>query len=105
MRLNDLSFTISSSRFTGILGPSGAGKSTLLHALAGLQAPYRGKVLVDGEDIYAHSTSHAFGLVPQEDIVHRELTVSEALRFSARLRLPAATPAIEIQKLTLANDG
>ncbi len=101
LRLDDLTFTISSSRFTGILGPSGAGKSTLLHALAGLHAPLRGKVLVDGEDIYATDTPRAFGLVPQEDIVHRELKVAEALRFSARLRLPAATPSIEIQKLIL----
>jgi energy-coupling factor transporter ATP-binding protein EcfA2 len=40
-------------------------------------------------------------LVPQEDIVHQELTVAQALRFSARLRLPADTPDVEIQKLIL----
>ncbi len=37
--------------------------------------------------------------MPQDDIVHRELTVAEALFFSAQLRLPAGTPDLEIRKL------
>ncbi len=98
-QLDRLSFTIPPSQFTGILGPSGAGKTTLLHILAGLRSPADGKVLVNGEDSHAHARS--FGLVPQEDIVHRQLTVGQALRFSAQLRLPASTPGIQIQKLIL----
>ncbi len=89
------------AQFTGILGPSGAGKSTLLNVLAGLRTPTEGRVLVDGEDLYAGGSQRSFGYVPQEDIVHPELTVAQALRFSARLRLAASTPPAEIQKLII----
>jgi lipoprotein-releasing system ATP-binding protein len=40
-----------------IIGPSGAGKSTLLHILGGLDAPSKGKVLFDSQDLYALSDS------------------------------------------------
>ncbi len=99
--LDAITLHIPPAQFTGIIGPSGAGKSTLLNTLAGLDAPEAGAVLVDGEDIYATRGVHSFGFVPQEDIVHPELSVAQALRFSARLRLSAATPAVEIQKLIL----
>src|SRR5205085_234594 len=89
--LDEVSFSIAASQFAGILGPSGAGKSTLLHALAGLEKPDAGEVLVDGEDIYIQEHARSFGYVPQEDIVHPELTVADALRFSARLRLSRTT--------------
>jgi len=101
MILDDINLAIPASRFVGIIGPSGAGKSSLLNTLSGLRAPERGAVFVDGEDIYSGYDPRSFGFVPQEDIVHPELTVSEALRFSARLRLPAHTPPLEIQKLVL----
>lgn len=97
--LDDIRLTIPPSRFVGIIGPSGAGKSSLLTTLSGLRAPEAGAVLVDGRDIYSDHGARSFGFVPQEDIVHAELTVAEALRFSARLRLPASTPPLEIHKL------
>ena len=97
--LDDFTFTIPPSRFVGIIGPSGAGKSSLLHAVAGLRQPTAGVVLVDGENVYGSHAAPSFGFVPQDDIVHPELTVIEALRFSALLRLPRATPRIEMEKL------
>ncbi|MEO7318634.1 MAG: FHA domain-containing protein [Chthoniobacteraceae bacterium] len=97
--LDDFTFTIPPSRFVGIIGPSGAGKSSLLHAIAGLRAPTAGVVLVDGENVYDSQAAPSFGFVPQDDIVHPELTVIEALRFSALLRLPRATPRAEMEKL------
>ncbi len=99
--LDNVSLEIAPSRFVGIIGPSGAGKSSLLHAVSGLSKPDTGQVLTDGTDVYAKGALPSFGFVPQEDIVHPELTVIEALRFSARLRLPKGTPKIEIQKLLL----
>ena len=99
--LDEVNVTIPASRFVGIIGPSGAGKSTLLNALAGLQKPQSGTVEADGADVYAVNAAPSFGFVPQEDIVHLELTVLEALRFSARLRLPRGTPPLELQKLLI----
>ncbi|MDR3406424.1 MAG: FHA domain-containing protein [Chthoniobacter sp.] len=99
--LDDVALTIPASRFVGIIGPSGAGKSSLLTTLSGLRAPEAGQVLVNGKDIYAGHEAQSFGFVPQEDIVHAELTVDQALRYSARLRLPAGTPPREIDKLLL----
>jgi ABC-type multidrug transport system ATPase subunit len=97
--LDDIALTIPASRFVGIIGPSGAGKSSLLTTLSGLRAPNRGNVLVNGRNIYSGHEPQSFGFVPQEDIVHGELTVNQALRFSAWLRLPAGTPQREIDKL------
>ena len=99
--LDNISIHVPASRFIGIIGPSGAGKSSLLRVLSGMGAPDEGVVLVDGEDIYSNDDERSFGFVPQEDIVHPELIVSTALRYSARLRLPAETPPLELQKLIL----
>ena len=99
--LDDVTLRVAPSRFVGILGPSGAGKSTLLHTLAGMRAPEGGLVLMEGGDVYGADRPHSFGFVPQEDIVHPELRVGEALRYAARLRLPASTPDLELQKLVL----
>lgn len=100
--LKSLSFSVPPAQFAGIIGPSGAGKSTLLHTLAGLRAPESGTVQIAGRDVYdAGPADRSFGFVPQEDIVHPELTVAQALHFAARLRLPASTPAVELYKLSL----
>ena len=99
--LDNVNIHVPASRFVGIIGPSGAGKSSLLRVISGMNAPHEGVVLVDGENIYADNEPRSFGFVPQDDIVHAELTVSDALRFSARLRLPADTPPLELQKLIL----
>ncbi len=97
--LDDVSVSVPPSRFFGLIGPSGAGKSSLLHTLAGLRKPESGAVLIDGEDIYAHDQPPSFGFVPQDDIVHGELTVRQALQFSARLRLSRETPRHELNRL------
>lgn len=97
--LDTVNVTVPPSRFFGLIGPSGAGKSSLLHTLAGLRKPEGGSVLIDGQDIYLHDTPPSFGFVPQDDIVHNELTVRQALRFGARLRLSKETPTHEIDRL------
>ena len=97
--LDDILLTIPASRFVGIIGPSGAGKSSLLTTISGLRAPEAGGVFVNNKDIYSDKEAQSFGFVPQDDIVHAELTVDQALRFSARLRLPAGTPPREMDKL------
>lgn len=99
--LNQVTLRLPPSQFIGIIGPSGAGKSTLLQTLAGLREPQAGRVLLNAIDVYANGTKPSFGFVPQDDIVHPELTVMQALRFGAQLRLPSSTPEAEIHKLIL----
>jgi ABC-type multidrug transport system ATPase subunit/pSer/pThr/pTyr-binding forkhead associated (FHA) protein len=99
--LEDVSFVAEPGQFIGILGPSGAGKSTLLGALSGLRPADSGKILINDIDFYAHLNQlrSMFGYVPQDDIVHGDLTPAEALTFAARLRLPAGTPRSAIGAL------
>jgi putative ABC transport system ATP-binding protein len=51
--LRDISLKIETGEKVAIVGRSGSGKSTLLSIMSGLDAPTRGKVIVDGVDIYA----------------------------------------------------
>jgi ABC-type multidrug transport system ATPase subunit/pSer/pThr/pTyr-binding forkhead associated (FHA) protein len=98
--LEDASFDARPGQFVGILGPSGAGKTTLLRALIGLRKLDRGVVLVDHRSLdEIEDLSRFFGYVPQQEIVHLELTGRRALRYSALLRLPRRTPREEIDKL------
>ena len=103
-------FLAEPGQLIGILGPSGAGKTTLLNALSGLRPADSGRVFIDNADFYRDldRLRSLFGYVPQDDIVHPDLTAGEALTFAARLRLPAGTPRGEISKLvsrTISNLG
>lgn len=99
--LSDVSLSVTPCQFVGVIGPSGAGKSTLLDALCALRPADSGLVMVDGADLYANyeALRQELGYVPQDDIVPLELSIEQALYFSARLRLPRGTPAGEMRKL------
>lgn len=56
--LDHVSFEVPKGQFLAIVGPSGSGKSTLLHLLGGVDRPTSGRVLIDGEDIYALGESN-----------------------------------------------
>ena len=101
--LDDVSLRIDRGQFVAILGPSGSGKSSLLDSLTGLRPAQSGEIRYDGADFYQQyeRLRSTLGYVPQDDIVHRELTVAQALGFSAQLRLPAGTPHREIRKLVV----
>jgi ABC-type multidrug transport system ATPase subunit/ABC-type multidrug transport system permease subunit len=89
--VEDVSLTIYPSEFVGLMGPSGAGKTTLMMTLNGYTPPTGGRVLVNGQDLYANFSQFSghLGYVPQNDIMHGELTVRQALYYTARLRLPS----------------
>ncbi|MBO1765763.1 ATP-binding cassette domain-containing protein [Allobranchiibius sp. GilTou38] len=88
--LDDVSFALPGSSLLAIIGPSGAGKSTMLKALTGSQPATSGEVYYDSRDLYQNfqDLRHRIGVVPQDDVVHRQLTVRQALRFAAELRFP-----------------
>lgn len=98
--LERVSLTLVPSELVGLMGPSGAGKTTLMTALNGYLPPSEGRVLFNGQDLYASYDRFRLGIgyVPQDDILHGELTVAEALYFTARLRLPGDTSDTEIQE-------
>lgn len=97
--LDGVSLQIPACSFVGILGGSGQGKSTLMTAICGIRPPTRGKVTIDGIELGADAEQAPVGYVPQDDIVHVELTVEQAIRHSARLRLDSRIPGAEIDAL------
>jgi len=88
--LNNISLSIPPRKFVAVVGGSGTGKSMLLNALNGLGPAHEGKVLYNGQDYYRNLAAFntQLGYVPQDDIVHRNLTVERALYYAARMRLP-----------------
>lgn len=99
--LDDVSISIQPKEFVALVGGSGAGKSTLMNALSGF-VPAEGRVLVNGDDLYANFAAYrsTLGYVPQDDIIHGQLTARGALTYAARLRLPDATPQEISQRVT-----
>ncbi len=97
--IEKVSLTIYPSEFVGLMGPSGAGKTTLMNALNGYTPPTSGQVLFNGQNLYADYAQFAssLGYVPQDDIIHRDLSVSQALYYTAKLRLPPDTTDREIE--------
>lgn len=81
---------IKPGRITAVMGPSGAGKTSLLSALAGKTVGCKrsGSILINGKNDSIHSYKKITGFVPQDDIVHGNLTVAENLWFSANCRYP-----------------
>ena len=79
---------IKPGRITAVMGPSGAGKTTFLSALAGkaFGCLVTGSILINGRNESIHSFKRIIGFVPQDDIVHGNLTVEENLWFSAQCR-------------------
>ena len=67
--LQDVSLTIPTGSFTGLIGPNGCGKSTLLRLLAGIDRPAAGRVRLDGRDVASYSRreyARRVAVVPQE---------------------------------------
>jgi ABC-type multidrug transport system ATPase subunit len=95
--LNHATFPIGERFLVGIIGPSGAGKSTLLGALTGLEPATDGSVLYDNRDLYSNYAElrHRIGLVPQDSVLHPQLTARRALDYAAELRFPRDTSAAE----------
>jgi ABC-type multidrug transport system ATPase subunit len=92
--LNAVSLVVERAELVALMGPSGAGKTTLLYALARIKLA--AGAATENEDLARFWGS--LGYVPQDDILHADLTVAQALRYTARLRLPAGTTAETIER-------
>ena len=91
--LDNISLTARPGTLTAVIGPSGAGKSTFARLVAGYTHPTTGVVTFEGHNIHAEYASlrSRIGMVPQDDVVHGQLTVNQALMYAAELRLPPDT--------------
>ena len=88
--LIDVHLSAQPGTLVALIGPSGAGKSTLARLVAGSTNPSSGAVSFDGHDVHAEydALRSRIGMVPQDDVLHRQLTVRQALGYAAELRLP-----------------
>ena len=98
--LSGVGFSLAQRSLLAVVGPSGAGKSTLLRALTGFRPADEGVVEYAGRDLYAEydELRQRIGLVPQDDILHPQLTVRTALAYAARLRFPTDVSAADRER-------
>ena len=89
--LREISLSIGRGELVAIIGGSGTGKTTLLDTMCGLRPPAAGEVRRNG-------AQDRHGYVPQDDIIHLSLPLRRTLRYTAGLRLPAATTAEQTEQ-------
>lgn len=98
--LDDVSLTIHNGELVAILGGSGAGKTTFMNCINGFEPATSGTVLMNGSDLYKNYQVHksSIGYVPQQDIVHDNLTLEDMLTYTGKLRLPKDITKQELQQ-------
>ena len=96
-----LSFSAKPATLTAVIGPSGSGKSTLSKVIVGGTRPDSGAVSFEGHNVHAEYASlrSRIGMVPQDDVVHRQLTINQALGYAAELRMPPDTTKEDRQRV------
>ncbi|KAG2488394.1 hypothetical protein HYH03_013080 [Edaphochlamys debaryana] len=95
--LEGISGFFEAGKLSAIMGPSGCGKTTLLLVLSG-RMPAAVSVFNEQHDKVALTETRyrrKLGFVPQDDILHPDLTVRENLEYSARLKLPLRMPRVQ----------
>jgi len=102
--LRDLSLTVPAGGYTAVLGPSGSGKSVLLRLVAGLLAPERGEVRLDGRDATRlPSERRRLGFVFPEAALFPHLGVGRNIAYGlGAAGLPAASRAARTREIARA---
>ncbi len=85
--VDGISFTVNKGEIFSFLGPNGAGKTTAINVMIGLLKPTSGEVYVDGINIIKspEKVKNKVGIVFQETLLDRELTVWESMEFHGKL--------------------
>ncbi|KUI16883.1 ABC transporter ATP-binding protein [Mycobacterium sp. GA-1285] len=101
--LENISIAARPGTLTAVIGPSGAGKSTFARLVAGYTHPTTGTVTFEGHNVHAEYASlrSRIGMVPQDDVVHGQLTVRQALMYAAELRLPPDTTKADREQVVM----
>ena len=94
--LEGVTGTIDRGTLFGVMGGSGAGKSTFMNVLMGKLRATAGSIEVNGREDKLSRYRKLYGYVPQDDILHPELTVRENIMHAAKVRLPAKWEQAEI---------
>lgn len=85
--LHDTELSVPTGEFLTLLGPSGSGKTTLLNLIAGMAAPTRGRIVINGRDVTdVPAEKRGLGMVFQNYALMPHMTVSENIAFPLEIR-------------------
>ena len=85
--LDNVDFVVPQGSLTALLGPSGSGKSTLLRAIAGLDQPDSGTVVINGRDVTGVPPQRrGIGFVFQHYAAFKHLNVRDNVAFGLKIR-------------------
>lgn len=88
LALKGVSYTINKGEIVGFLGPNGAGKSTMMRIITGYLPATSGYVYLDDYEVYDNpiELKKRIGYMPENVSLYTEMTVTDYLKFCAKLK-------------------
>ena len=100
--LDNVSFSVEKGEFVAIVGESGSGKSTLLHLVGGVDRPTKGKVFIDGKNIYEMNDDKlAIFRRRQVGLIYQFYNLIPILNVEENITLPLELDNREVDKKSL----
>ena len=97
--LDDVFFSVEKGEFIAIVGASGSGKSTLLHLIGGVDRPTKGKVFIDGKDIFSFNDDKlAIFRRRQVGLIYQFYNLIPILNVEENITLPLSLDNRQIDK-------